>query len=76
MVNILHLPLFCSTCKLDFIRQESLALQKAVAGREDFEFMDIDSDDPEIGHVHNVLVSKREESIRVNDAMMAFMEKY
>ena len=75
-VEELTLPVFCSTCKLDFIRQESLALQKALAGRENFEFLDIDSDDQVIGHVHNVLVPEREESIRVNNAMMAFIEKY
>lgn len=75
-INDLTLPVFCSTCKLDFIRQESLALQKALSERGDFEFIDIDSDDPKIGHVHNILLPEREESIRVNNAMMAFIEKY
>ncbi len=72
------MPLFVSTCKKDFIRQESMKL-KADAdklNRKDFEFLDIDSDDPKIEHVHNVIYPEYEESKRVNDAMDAFMNRY
>ena len=75
-VNQLTLPVFASTCTLDFIRHESLGLQRALQGKNDFEFLDIESENKLIDHVHNVVRPDLPESIRVNEAMMAFMEKY
>lgn len=70
----LNVPLFLSTCKNDFIREESIKLQEDCKEREDFAFVDIDSDDKDIDHVHNVIKTDRRESILVNDAIAAFAE--
>ena len=72
----LKLPVFASTCRREFLRNESLQLSKALEGRDDFEFIDIDSDDKQVDHVHNVNFPDLPESIRVNSGMIEFMKKY
>lgn len=76
--NELTLPLFCSTCKKDFIREESLKLKKAFEDikKEGFVFLDIDSSDSKIQHVHNVTHPEYEESKKVNGAMDDFMKRF
>lgn len=69
------LPLFLSTCKLDFIRPESLHLFEDMKDKNDFVFLDIDSDDKRVDHVHNVIKTKLKESIRVNNAIIEFADK-
>lgn len=70
-------PLFVSTCKNDFIRVQSDELHYDLQHSDKvFEFMDIQSDDPKVGHVHNVIDITLPESIKVNEAMMKFIDKY
>ena len=69
-------PVFISTCTNDFIRSESLSLK---ADREaqglSVEFLDIESDDKEVGHVHNVANPALPASKTVNAAMISFMQQ-
>ena len=68
-------PLFLSTCTRDFIRAESLKLKADcdALGRE-IVFIDIESDDKKVGHVHNVTYPDLPESREVNAAMIDFMD--
>lgn len=67
-------PLFLSTCTNDFIRGESLKLKADcdALGR-DIVFIDIQSNDRQVGHVHNVASPALPESQEVNAAMIDFM---
>ena len=67
-------PLFLSTCTNDFIRGESLKLKAdcEAAGRP-LTFVDIESDDKKVAHVHNVTSIDLPESQQVNAAMVEFM---
>ena len=69
----LSVPLFVSTCKHDFLRQQSLLLEQDCKklGKE-IQLVDIPSEDRRVSHVHNVLAVNLPESIRVNQAMMDF----
>ena len=70
------LPLFLSTCKNDFIRFESMNLYNDMKDKKDFVFLDIDSDDKNVDHVHNIVKIDLPESIRVNNAIGEFADKY
>ena len=70
-----RLPLLLSTCKLDFIRGESLALNEDMKDKDGYVFVDIDSNDKKIDHVHNVTKPYLKESIEVNDAVVEFADK-
>ena len=70
-----HIPLFLSTCKNDFIRPESISLNKDMSGKEGYQFIDINSDDKNIDHVHNITKIYLKESIEVNNAIVAFVDK-
>ncbi len=69
-------PLFVSTCTNDFIRSQSLLIK---ADRDakglNLEFVDIESDDKKVAHVHNVINQTLPESMRVNAKMVEFMDK-
>ena len=67
-------PLFVSTCTNDFIRGESLKLKAdcEAMGRP-LTFVDIESDDKKVAHVHNVTSIDLPESQKVNAAMVEFM---
>lgn len=69
-------PLFVSTCTNDFIRGESMTLKADcdAAGRE-LVFVDIESEDKKVAHVHNVTSIDLAESGTVNAAMIEFMNK-
>ena len=70
-------PLFLSTCKRDFIRSESLLLKADCDSlSRPLDFVDIDSDDMRVRHVHNVSNPGLPESKEVNSRMAAFMNKY
>lgn len=76
-IDSLKVPLFTSTCTNDFIRSESLDLKKTVEEKPiEFEFVDVESDKKEIGHVHNVIHPSYEESVYVNNKMLEFINKY
>lgn len=68
-------PLFLSTCTRDFIRGESLRLKSDYESQgRDLVFIDIESSDKKVGHVHNVTNPSLPESRTVNSAMLEFME--
>jgi len=69
-----HGPLFVSTCTKDFIRAQSLMLKAdcEALGRP-VEFVDIESEDRAVGHVHNVVNPTLPESQTVNSRMVEFM---
>ena len=67
-------PLFVSTCTNDFIRGESLKLKAdCEAIGLPLTFVDIESDDKKVAHVHNVTSIDLPESQQVNAAMVDFM---
>lgn len=70
-------PLFLSTCTRDFIRGESLKLKADCdsLGRP-LVFVDIESDDRKVGHVHNVSYPDIPESQTVNSRMIEFMNQF
>lgn len=70
-------PLLVSTCTNDFIRSESLRLKADCdsLGRA-IEFVDLQSKDKKVGHVHNVSHPDLPESRTVNALMIEFMNKY
>lgn len=69
-------PLLVSTCTNDFIRGESLKLKADCdsLGRA-LEFVDIQSEDKKVGHVHNVSDPDLPESRTVNARMIKFMDR-
>ena len=69
-------PLFVSTCTHDFIRDQALLIKSDCdsLGRK-IEFLDIQSNDRRVGHVHNVSSYNLPESKTVNDRMVAFMDE-
>lgn len=75
-VKSLTCPVFVSTCKHDFLRVQSLMLKEDMKGRDDFEFVDIYVDEKHVGHVHNVLHIGHPLADKVNQAMVAFIDKY
>ena len=75
-IDLLTCPTFVSTCRNDFIRQQSVLLNEDMKNRNQmFEFFDVNSKDKKVGHVHNVLSPFDEEGTRVNQAMVDFIEK-
>ena len=68
-------PLFVSTCTNDFIRGQSILLKEdcEMSGRP-VVFVDIQSENKKVGHVHNVTDQSLHESQEVNARMVAFME--
>ena len=72
-IDNLKMPVFLSTCKKDFIREESLDL-KAYLESRNHPFTFIDIEDESVGHVHNVVSPDVEPSKKVNNAMISFFE--
>lgn len=69
-------PLFVSTCTRDFIRGQVLTIKTDCdsLGRT-VEFVDIESEDKAVSHVHNVINPDLPESRTVNSRMVEFMER-
>lgn len=69
-------PLFVSTCTRDFIRAQSVILKEDCekAGRP-LEWVDIESEERAVGHVHNVINQELPESQAVNARMVDFMNR-
>ena len=68
-----HAPLFLSTCKNDFVRNESLLLNKDMENEPGYKFVDINSDDERVDHVHNITKIYLKESIEVNNAIVDYI---
>ena len=66
-------PLFLSTCNNDFIRVESLKLNEEMQGKPGYQFLDIESDNKKVDHVHNITKINLKESIEVNNAIAEFI---
>ena len=73
-INDLDCPVFLNTCKKDFIREESLDLYNDLKERNiDTTFVDIDSKEKKVVHVHNVCHVTLDESKSVNEQIYAFL---
>ena len=67
-------PLFVSTCRNDFIRGQALLIMTdCVAMDYDIEFIDLDTANAKVGHVHNVISPALADSRTVNGKMIDFM---
>ena len=75
-ISSINIPLFLSTCKHDFIRNESMLLNEDMKDKKNYVFLDIDSDDKNVDHVHNITKPQLEESKKVNNAMARFLDIY
>lgn len=72
----LKTPLFLSTCKQDFIGEQSKMLKECMEHyKYPQKYVFIDSDKKKIDHVHNVLRPDFEESKDVNNAMFDFINE-
>lgn len=69
-------PLLVSTCTHDFIRSQALLIKSDCdsLGRK-IEFIDVESQDRRVGHVHNVTNLDLPESKDVNSRMIGFMNQ-
>ncbi len=69
-------PLLVSTCTHDFIRSQALLIKSDCdsLGRK-VDFIDIESEDRRVGHVHNVINQDLQESKEVNTRLLEFMNK-
>ena len=75
-INDFKLPLFLSTCKNDFIREESLKLNNDMQNKDNvYKFVDVDSDNEMVDHVHNVTKVNLDESKKVNEEMVEFINR-
>ena len=75
-IDNLKLPIFISTSKTDFLRHDSLDLIADLDKNNiNYTFIDINSNNPLAGHVHNVMHPWLKESIKVNKAIYDFMIK-
>ena len=73
-IDCLSTPLFLSTCRNDFIRKESLALHDDLVNKNyEHTFIDIDSSNKKVGHVHNIMYMELDESKIINNAMVDFI---
>lgn len=76
-LDSITMPVFVSSCKRDFLQQESNDLfDDVTAADKSIEFVFIKNDDKAVDHVHNVTDINLPESIQVNDAMDAFFQKH
>lgn len=68
------LPLLLSSCKNDFVGAESKKLDLDMKEKNNvYKYVYIDSDNPEVDHVHNVIKPDIEESVYVNSEMVKFI---
>ena len=68
------IPVFLSSCKLDFIGENSALLSEDAKKLEkNLTYLYLDTDDKAVDHVHNVVKMGLPESRRVNQAMVEFI---
>lgn len=75
-IERLKTPLFVSTCRNDFLREQSLAVKEDMDRLKypHFKFLDIFVMDKKVAHVHNVNLPDLDESKQVNNAMVEFIK--
>ena len=74
-LSLIDKPIFVSTCKRDFLRDQSMMLKDdAEKYGLKLTFVDIYSNDKLVDHVHNVIRPRLEESVEVNQKMMKFID--
>lgn len=70
----LKIPAFVSTCKHDFIGQESKDLHADFEkASKPLRFIYLDTDAPKVEHVHNVVAPELAESVYVNEVLIDFV---
>lgn len=75
-IEQLNVPVFLSTCKHDFLKEESYKLKKDLDQYgKCVTYIDLDTDEKGIDHVHNVVRPQKELSQFVNSKMIEFMDK-
>ena len=73
-MDSLTIPLFLSTCKKDFLRNESIKLAVDMKDRPNkFQYIDLRSDTA--GHVHNIINPFDDDGVYINDEMIKFIEE-
>ena len=75
-IDALKTPLFVSTCRNDFLREQSLQIKEDMERLKFpyFQFLDIFVLDKKVAHVHNVNLPDLDESKQVNNAMVEFIK--
>ena len=75
-IKNLKTPLFVSTCRNDFLREQSLLCKEDLTRLQFpyFQFLDIFVMDKQVAHVHNVNLPDLNESKEVNKAMIEFIK--
>ena len=72
-IKSLAIPIFLCSCKRDFLSQESKDLAQDLKSIPvDQQFIFVESDDPKVSHIFNVINIDHPESIRVNGALIDF----
>ena len=71
-IDCIDVPIMLTTSKYDFIRKESLQAYELLKDRLDFKYIDINSNNKKVAHVHNLVYPELEESIYVNNEMIKF----
>ncbi len=70
-------PLFVSTCRNDFLIEESRSIKEDwEKDGKPLEFVFVDNKSQKVGHVHNVTDIGLSDSIRVNEAIISFFQKH
>ena len=70
----LKTPTLVSTCSQDFLRKESLLIKEdMMKSSVPFRFVDVQSSEKTVGHVHNVIHPDHELGKQVNQLMMDFI---
>ena len=76
-IKDIKVPIFLSSCKNDFLLNESICLNEDLTKfNYEHEYLYIDSDNKKVGHVHNVVSLDLKESKDINHKMIEFMKKY
>ena len=74
-LSSLNIPVFLSSCRNDFIKAESLALDAdAKAAGKNLTLLFLETKDRAVAHVHNVIAPTLPESVEVNDAAERFLD--
>lgn len=71
-INCIDIPIMITTSKYDFIRNESIQAYELLKDRDNFKFIDVNSDNKKVAHVHNLVNPDLKESIYINNEMIKF----
>lgn len=74
-IKVIDKPIFLSTCKNDFIREQTLLMKDDLSKYSLLTYVDIDVENKNVDHVHNVCKPHLKESIEVNNKIIEFIDK-